>query len=62
MNPSRFSAAFRFGVEFVRVNEAFWLGTNPPRWFLLMILPLLLWRMLRVFGKPLRPKLERRVA
>jgi phosphatidylglycerol:prolipoprotein diacylglycerol transferase len=55
-------ALFRFGVEFVRGNEVLWLGLSRPQWFLLMILPLLFWRMLRVFGKPLRPKLEGRVA
>jgi len=38
------------------------LGMSRPQWFLLVILPLLLWRMLQVFGKPLRPKLEERAA
>ena len=55
-------ALFRFGVEFVRGNEMLWLGMSRPQWFLLVILPLLFWRMLRVFGKPLRPKVEGRVA
>lgn len=51
-------ALFRFGVEFVRGNEVLGLGMSRPQWFLLVILPLLLWRMQRVFGKPLRPELE----
>jgi hypothetical protein len=33
-------------------------GDEQTQWFLIMILPLLFWRMLRVFGKPLRQKLE----
>lgn len=55
-------ALFRFGVEFVRGNEVLWLGMSRPQWFLLVILPLLFWRTLRVFGKPLRPKVEGTVA
>jgi prolipoprotein diacylglyceryltransferase len=55
-------AVFRFGVEFVRGNEVIWLGMSRPQWFLLAVLPLLFWRVLRVFGKPLRPTLEKRVA
>jgi phosphatidylglycerol:prolipoprotein diacylglycerol transferase len=51
-------ALFRFGVEFVRGNEVILLGMSRPQWFLLVILPLLLWRMQRVFGNPLRPQLE----
>ncbi|MET4586364.1 prolipoprotein diacylglyceryl transferase [Arthrobacter sp. PvP023] len=55
-------ALFRFGVEFVRGNEVIWLGMSRPQWFLLAILPLLGWRIRRVFGKPLRPELNGRVA
>ncbi|WP_043485069.1 prolipoprotein diacylglyceryl transferase [Arthrobacter sp. SPG23] len=55
-------ALFRFGVEFVRGNEVIWLGMSRPQWFLLAVLPLLAWRMWRVFGKPLRPELKGRVA
>jgi phosphatidylglycerol---prolipoprotein diacylglyceryl transferase len=39
-----------------------WLGMNRPQWFLLAVLPLLLQRVLRVFGKPLLPKLEKTAA
>ena len=41
-------ALFRFGVEFVRGNDARWLGLSGPQWFLLAMLPLLgrkVWRM-----------------
>ena len=55
-------AFFRFGVEFVCGNEVLWLGMSRPQWFLLGIFLLLFWRMSRVFGKSLRPKLEGRVA
>jgi prolipoprotein diacylglyceryltransferase len=55
-------ALFRFGVEFVRGNEVLWLGMSRPQWFLVAVLPLLIWRMWRVFGKPLRPELKGRVA
>jgi prolipoprotein diacylglyceryltransferase len=55
-------ALFRFGVEFVRGNEVIWLGMSRPQWFLLAVLPLLGWRIWRVFGKPLRPELKGRVA
>ena len=55
-------AVFRFCVEFVRGNEVLLLGMSRPQWFLLLILPLLFWRIQRVFGKPLRPKVERTVA
>jgi phosphatidylglycerol:prolipoprotein diacylglycerol transferase len=55
-------AVFRFGVEFVRGNEVLWLGMSRPQWFLLAVLPLLFWRVLRVFGEPLRPELEERAA
>ncbi|XTR51890.1 prolipoprotein diacylglyceryl transferase [Pseudarthrobacter sp. So.54] len=51
-------ALFRFGVEFVRGNEVLWLGMSKPQWFLLAVLPLLGWRMRRVFGKPARHELE----
>jgi len=55
-------ALFRFGVEFVRGNEVLWLGMSRPQWFLLAVLPLLAWRMRRVFGKPIRSELKGRVA
>lgn len=65
MNPSLFSARQELpcpgqplrgcpdhglGVEFVRGNEVLWLGMSRPQWFLLMILPLLSWRILRDSG------------
>jgi prolipoprotein diacylglyceryltransferase len=34
-------AVFRFGVEFVRGNEAVWLGLSRSQWFLLAVAPLL---------------------
>jgi prolipoprotein diacylglyceryltransferase len=42
-------ALFRFFVEFVRGNEAVWLGLSRPQWFLLAMLPLLGWRLSRIF-------------
>jgi prolipoprotein diacylglyceryltransferase len=42
-------ALFRFAVEFVRGNEELWLGLSRPQWFLLVMLPLLAWRVRRVF-------------
>jgi TRAP-type C4-dicarboxylate transport system permease small subunit len=48
--------------NYVRGHEVLWLGMGRPYWFLLVIFPLLLWRTLRVFGKPLRHKLEERAA
>jgi prolipoprotein diacylglyceryltransferase len=42
-------ALFRFGVEFVRGNEEVWLGMSRSQWFLLVMLPLLAWRVRRVF-------------
>ena len=51
-------ALFRFGVEFVRGNSILWLGMSRPQWFLLAVLPLLGWRMRRVFAKPRRHELE----
>ena len=43
-------ALFRFGVEFVRGNSVLWLGLSRPQWFLLVMLPLLAWRVRRVFA------------
>lgn len=43
-------AVFRFGVEFVRGNEVLWLGMSRPQWFLLLVLPLLIRRVWRVFS------------
>lgn len=37
-------ALFRFGVEFVRGNDIGWLGLTRPQLFLLLTLPLLIWR------------------
>jgi len=37
-------AVFRFFVEFVRANEVAWAGLTRPQMFLLVVLPLLLWR------------------
>jgi phosphatidylglycerol---prolipoprotein diacylglyceryl transferase len=42
-------ALFRFLVEFVRGNDQVWLGLSRPQWFLLVMLPLLLWRLTRIF-------------
>jgi phosphatidylglycerol---prolipoprotein diacylglyceryl transferase len=47
-------AVFRFLVEFVRANEVAWAGLTRPQMFLLVMLPLLLWRAVRV----LRPAIE----
>lgn len=43
-------ALFRFGVEFVRSNELVW-GLSRPQWFLLATLPLLGWRVWRVWHR-----------
>lgn len=51
-------AVFRFLVEFVRGNEVLWWGMSRPQWFLLAVLPLLVWRVRRVFSSPLRPEME----
>jgi phosphatidylglycerol:prolipoprotein diacylglycerol transferase len=53
-------ALFRFGVEFVRGNQLVWLGLSRPQWFLLMTLPLLVWRVWVVFARAAAP--ERRSA
>lgn len=45
-------ALFRFGVEFVRGNDELWLGMSRPQWFLLAMLPLLAWRVWKVFASP----------
>ncbi len=42
-------AVFRFAVEFVRANDQVWLGLTRPQWFLLAVLPLLLWRLSRLW-------------
>jgi phosphatidylglycerol:prolipoprotein diacylglycerol transferase len=41
-------AVFRFAVEFARANEQVWLGLTRPQWFLLAMLPLLAWRIVRL--------------
>jgi phosphatidylglycerol---prolipoprotein diacylglyceryl transferase len=51
-------ALFRFSVEFVRGNELLWLGMSGPQWFLLAVLPLLMWRSWRVFAGAQRTALE----
>jgi prolipoprotein diacylglyceryltransferase len=43
-------ALFRFAVEFVRANDVLWLGMSGPQWFLLAVLPLLIWRTWRVLA------------
>ncbi len=43
-------ALFRFGVEFVRGNDAAWWGMSRPQWFLLVMLPVLVWRTRAVFS------------
>jgi prolipoprotein diacylglyceryltransferase len=45
-------ALFRFAVEFVRGNEVLWLGMSRPQWFLLVMLPLLAWRVRHMFDQP----------
>jgi prolipoprotein diacylglyceryltransferase len=47
-------ALFRFAVEFVRGNHVLWLGLSGPQWFLLVMLPLLVWRTWKVVAA-LRP-------
>lgn len=42
-------ALFRFAVEFVRANDQVWLGLTRPQWFLLCMLPLLAWRVSRIW-------------
>lgn len=41
-------AVFRFLVEFVRANEEVWWGLTRPQWFLLAVLPLLIWRIVHL--------------
>jgi phosphatidylglycerol:prolipoprotein diacylglycerol transferase len=55
-------AVFRFAVEFVRANQVLWLGMSGPQWFLLAVLPLLVWRSWRVFGRSIRPQMEESAA
>lgn len=45
-------AVFRFLVEFVRGNEVAWAGLTRPQLFLLVVLPLVFWRALRVRRPP----------
>ena len=45
-------AVFRFLVEFVRGNEVAWAGLTRPQLFLLVVLPLLLWRALKALRPP----------
>ena len=52
---------FRFAVEFVRGNEAMWLGLSGPQLFLLAVLPLLGWRVWKV-AAALRPARQEEVA
>ena len=42
-------ALFRFAVEFLRANEQVWFGLTRPQWFLLCTLPLLGWRVSRIW-------------
>ena len=42
-------ALFRFAVEFLRANEQVWFGLTRPQWFLLCTLPLLAWRVSRIW-------------
>ena len=42
-------ALFRFAVEFVRANDQVWFGLTRPQWFLLCMLPLLGWRVGRIW-------------
>jgi len=45
-------AIFRFLVEFVRGNAVAWAGLTRPQLFLLVMLPLLLWRVAKVVRPP----------
>jgi phosphatidylglycerol:prolipoprotein diacylglycerol transferase len=45
-------AVFRFFVEFVRGNAVAWAGLTRPQLFLLAMLPLLLWRALKILRPP----------
>ena len=51
-------ALFRFAVEFVRANDVIWLGMSGPQWFLLAVLPLLVWRTWRVVAGARAAELE----
>jgi prolipoprotein diacylglyceryltransferase len=51
-------ALFRFGVEFFRANEQVWFGLTRPQWFLLCTLPLLAWRVSRIWRAPPTPVVE----
>jgi prolipoprotein diacylglyceryltransferase len=55
-------ALFRFAVEFVRGNEVVWLGLSRPQWFLLVMLPLLVWRVSRVFVPAAQVERQRETA
>jgi len=51
-------AAFRFGIEFTRDNEAVLAGLTRGQWFLLAVLPVLAWRcavLVRRLGAAPRP-------
>ncbi len=45
-------ALFRFGVEFFRANEQVWFGLTRPQWFLACTLPMLGWRVGRIWRPP----------
>lgn len=47
-------AVFRFLVEFVRGNEAFWWGLSGPQVFALVLMPLLVWRLADVIRRARR--------
>jgi len=51
-------ALFRFGVEFFRANEQVWFGLTRPQWFLLCALPLLAWRVSRIWRPRATPVVE----
>jgi phosphatidylglycerol:prolipoprotein diacylglycerol transferase len=44
-------AAFRFAVEFVRGNEAVWLGLSRSQWFLVAVAPLLVIHCVRQYRR-----------
>lgn len=61
-------ALFRFVVEFTRANPTAWLGLTRPQWFLLLVLPVILWRLaVRIRAgdfadvRPRRPSSPRKV-
>jgi prolipoprotein diacylglyceryltransferase len=49
-------ATFRFAVEFTRANEVVAAGLTRGQWFLLAVLPLLVWRLVTLARRGLSPR------